>query len=205
MKAGVKELLVISQDTSAYGLDLKYAESPWKGRALPARFLDLCAALGELGAWVRLHYVYPYPHVDERHPADGGGQDPPLPRHPLPARLARRAEGHAPPRRAGEDAGAASRAGATMCPDLAIRSTFIVGFPGETEADFQLLLDWLREAKLVARRLLPLRAGRGRTRQRSSRRGAGRGEGRALAPLHGGRAGGERGAACAASSAARST
>ncbi len=95
VKAGVKELLVISQDTSAYGLDIKYAESPWKGAPLAARFLDLCRALGDLGAWVRLHYVYPYPHVDDVIPLMAGGQDPPLSRHPLPAREPEGAEGDA--------------------------------------------------------------------------------------------------------------
>ena len=116
VQAGVKELLVISQDTSAYGLDIKYAESRWQGRPLKARFLELCEALGSLGAWVRLHYVYPYPHVDDGAAADGGGQDPALSRHSLPARLAARAEGHAPPRAPGEDAGAARAAGARSAP-----------------------------------------------------------------------------------------
>ena len=149
VKAGVKELLVISQDTSAYGLDIKYAESTWKGRPLKARFLDLCRGAGlarRLGApALRLSL----PARRRRAAADGGGQDPPLSRHPLPARLAARAQGHAPARAPGEDAGAARSAGAQICPDLAVRSTFIVGFPGETEEDFALLLDWLKEARLA--------------------------------------------------------
>ncbi len=146
--AGVKELLVISQDTSAYGLDLKYATSPWKGRALPARFQDLCAALGELGVWVRLHYVYPYPHVDAVIPLMAEGKI--LPYLDIPFQHASPAVLKAMRRPAAAERTleriAAWRA---LCPDLAIRSTFIVGFPGETEEDFQMLLDWLREAKLA--------------------------------------------------------
>ena len=148
VKAGVKELLVVSQDTSAYGLDLKYAESPWKGRPLKARFLDLATALGELGAWVRLHYVYPYPHVDEVIPLMAEGRL--LPYLDIPFQ-------HAAPnvlkamRRPGAQGDTLKRLEKwrAICPDLAVRSTFIVGFPGETEADFQLLLDWLKEARLA--------------------------------------------------------
>ena len=147
VKAGVKELLVISQDTSAYGLDLKYAESPWKGAGLPARFLDLCTALGELGAWVRLHYVYPYPHVDGVIPLMAEGKI--LPYLDIPFQHASPAVLKAMRRpAAGEKTLERLACWRTLCPDLAIRSTFIVGFPGETEADFKLLLDWLREAKL---------------------------------------------------------
>ena len=147
VKAGVKELLVISQDTSAYGLDLKYAESPWKGAGLPARFLDLCTALGELGAWVRLHYVYPYPHVDGVIPLMAEGKI--LPYLDIPFQHASPAVLKAMRRpAAGEKTLERLARWRDMCPDLAIRSTFIVGFPGETEADFVLLLDWLREAKL---------------------------------------------------------
>ena len=145
--AGVKELLVISQDTSAYGLDLKYAESAWKGDPLAARFLDLSRALGSLGAWVRLHYVYPYPHVDDVIPLMAEGLV--LPYLDIPFQ-------HASPavlkamRRPGKQEKTAARIAKwrEQCPDLAIRSTFIVGFPGETEADFQMLLDFVREAKL---------------------------------------------------------
>jgi ribosomal protein S12 methylthiotransferase len=147
VRAGVKELLVISQDTSAYGLDLKYAESPWKGAPLKARFLDLSRALGELGAWVRLHYVYPYPHVDDVIPLMAEGKV--LPYLDIPFQ-------HASPtilkamRRPAAQEKTAERISRwrEICPDLAIRSTFIVGFPGESEADFELLLAWLREAKI---------------------------------------------------------
>jgi ribosomal protein S12 methylthiotransferase len=147
VKAGVKELLIISQDTSAYGLDLKYATSPWKGAALAARFLDLTKALGELGAWVRLHYVYPYPHVDQVIPLMAEGKI--LPYLDIPFQ-------HASPkvlkamRRPAAGARTLDRLAAwrRQCPDLAIRSTFIVGFPGETEEDFKHLLDWLGEARL---------------------------------------------------------
>ena len=147
VRAGVKELLVISQDTSAYGLDIKYAESPWRGRPLKARFLDLAAALGELGAWVRLHYVYPYPHVDDVIPLMAAGKL--LPYLDIPFQ-------HASPkvlkamRRPAHQERTLERIARwrEVCPDLAIRSTFIVGFPGETEEDFSLLLAWLQEARL---------------------------------------------------------
>ncbi len=146
-KAGVKELLVISQDTSAYGLDIKYAASDWKGRAVSARFFDLARALGEFGIWVRLHYVYPYPHVDEVIPLMAEGRV--LPYLDIPFQ-------HASPdvlRRMKRPAAQEKtleriQAWREICPDLTLRSTFIVGFPGETEADFQMLLDWLDEAEL---------------------------------------------------------
>jgi ribosomal protein S12 methylthiotransferase len=147
VKAGVKELLVISQDTSAYGLDLRYAESPWRDKTVAARFLDLTRELATLGAWVRLHYVYPYPHVDEVVGLMNGGNV--LPYIDVPFQ-------HAAPnvlkamRRPGNQEKTLERIRAwrAICPDIAIRSTFIVGFPGETEEDFRLLLDWLGEAKL---------------------------------------------------------
>ncbi|MGD9783589.1 MAG: 30S ribosomal protein S12 methylthiotransferase RimO [Hyphomicrobiaceae bacterium] len=147
VKAGVKELLVISQDTSAYGVDLKYAASDWRGAPLKARFLDLTKALGSLGAWVRLHYVYPYPHVDDVIPLMAEGHV--LPYLDIPFQ-------HASPkvlkamRRPAAQEKTADRIAAWRrgCPDLAIRSTFIVGFPGETDEDFELLLSWLREARL---------------------------------------------------------
>jgi ribosomal protein S12 methylthiotransferase len=147
VKAGVKELLVISQDTSAYGLDIKYATSPWRGKPLAARFLDLSQAMGSLGAWVRMHYVYPYPHVDDVIPLMAEGKI--LPYLDIPFQ-------HASPkvlkamRRPGNQDKTAARIAKwrQVCPDLAIRSTFIVGFPGETEEDFQMLLDWLGEARL---------------------------------------------------------
>ena len=145
--AGVKELLVISQDTSAYGLDLKYAASEWKDREVRAKFIDLARELGELGVWVRLHYVYPYPHVDEVISLMADGQvlpylDIPF-QHASPAVLKRM-------RRPAAQEETLSRIGQwrAACPSLTIRSSFIVGFPGETEADFSLLLDWLGEAEL---------------------------------------------------------
>ena len=147
VKAGVKELLVISQDTSAYGLDLKYAPSQWGDREVRAKFLDLAAALGEFGAWVRLHYVYPYPHVDEVIGLMADGKI--LPYLDIPFQ-------HASPtvlRRMRRPAAQAKtldriRAWRAACPDLTIRSSFIVGFPGETDAEFDELLQWLDEAEI---------------------------------------------------------
>jgi ribosomal protein S12 methylthiotransferase len=145
--AGVKEILVISQDTSAYGVDLKYAPSRWKDRDVRARFIELAAALGTLGAWIRLHYVYPYPHVDAVIPLMAEGNvlpylDIPF-QHASPAVLRRM-------RRPAMQERTLERIARwrEICPDLTIRSTFIVGFPGETEDDFRLLLDWLQEAQL---------------------------------------------------------
>jgi len=147
VKAGVKELLVISQDTSAYGLDIKYAESIWRGAPLKARFLDLSQALGELGAWVRMHYVYPYPHVDDVIPLMAEGKL--LPYLDIPFQHASPAVLKAMRRPAHQERTAARIADwRKICPDLAIRSTFIVGFPGETEEDFNVLLEWLAEAKI---------------------------------------------------------
>ncbi len=147
VKAGVKELLVISQDTSAYGLDIKYAESPWKGSPLKAKFLDLSRALGDLGVWVRMHYVYPYPHVDDVIPLMAEGKI--LPYLDIPFQHASPSVLKAMRRPAHQEKTAARIATwRNICPDLAVRSTFIVGFPGETEADFQILLDWMREAKI---------------------------------------------------------
>ena len=145
--AGVKELLVISQDTSAYGIDLKYASSSWKGREVAAKFITLARALGELGVWIRLHYVYPYPHVDEVIPLMAEGKalpylDVPF-QHASPDVLKRMKRPAAQ-----EQTLERIRQWRAICPDLTIRSTFIVGFPGETEADFQMLLDWLAEAEL---------------------------------------------------------
>ncbi len=146
-RAGVKELLVVSQDTSAYGLDLSYATSPFQDREVSARFLDLARELGKIGPWVRLHYVYPYPHVDEVVALMSGGGL--LPYLDVPFQ-------HASPkvlkamRRPGNQEKTLERIRAwrAIQPDLTIRSTFIVGFPGETEEDFQMLLDWLGEARL---------------------------------------------------------
>ena len=145
--SGVKELLVISQDTSAYGIDLKYRLDFWEGRPLRTRMQELCNALGELGVWVRLHYVYPYPHVDEIIPLMAEGRI--LPYLDVPFQ-------HGSPRilKAMKRPAAAVntlervRRWREICPDLVLRSTFIVGFPGETDDDFEVLLDFLEEAQL---------------------------------------------------------
>ena len=147
VKAGVKELLVISQDTSAYGVDIKYATSKFRGRDVRARFYDMAKELGELGAWVRMHYVYPYPHVDDVIPLMAEGKI--LPYLDIPFQ-------HAAPgvlkamRRPANQEKVLERLAKWrgLCPDIAVRSTFIVGFPGETDADFEYLLSWLAEAKL---------------------------------------------------------
>ncbi len=147
VESGTRELLVISQDTSAYGVDLKYKLDFVDGSALETRMQDLAVALGELGVWVRLHYVYPYPHVDKVIPLMAEGKI--LPYLDIPFQ-------HASPRilklmkRPGNQEKTLERIKAwrEICPDLVIRSTFIVGFPGETEDDFQMLLDWLEEAQL---------------------------------------------------------
>ncbi|MCA0423836.1 MAG: 30S ribosomal protein S12 methylthiotransferase RimO, partial [Proteobacteria bacterium] len=147
VKAGVKELLVISQDTSAYGVDLKYAPSMWGDREVRTRFYDLAKELGGLGAWVRLHYVYPYPHVDEAIQLMADGVV--LPYLDIPFQHAAPNVLKAMKRPAHQEKTLDRiRKWREICPDLAIRSTFIVGFPGETEEDFQMLLDWLTEAKL---------------------------------------------------------
>lgn len=147
VQAGVKELLVIAQDTSAYGVDLKYRTGFWHGRPVKTRLLELAQALGGLGVWVRLHYVYPYPHVDAVIPLMAEGKI--LPYLDVPLQ-------HASPRilkamrRPAERDGTLERIRRwrEICPDLTLRSTFIVGFPGETEEDFQQLLDFLAEAEL---------------------------------------------------------
>jgi len=147
VKAGVKELLVISQDTSAYGVDVKYRSGFWGGRPLKTRFTELAQALGELGVWVRLHYVYPYPHVDEVIPLMSEGKL--LPYLDIPFQ-------HASPRilkamrrpAAAENTLARIRRWRELCPDITLRSTFIVGFPGETEQDFEELLAFLAAAEL---------------------------------------------------------
>lgn len=147
VKSGVKELLVISQDTSAYGVDTKYRTGFWNGRPLKTRMKELCEALGELGVWTRLHYVYPYPHVSDIVPMMAEGKilpylDIPF-QHGSPnvLKLMKR-PAHA------ENTLARIKSWRDVCPDLVLRSTFIVGFPGETEDDFQILLDWLEEAQL---------------------------------------------------------
>jgi ribosomal protein S12 methylthiotransferase len=145
--AGTKELLVISQDTSAYGVDLRHASWPWKGGEVRAHMTDLARELGKLDAWVRLHYVYPYPHVDRVIPLMAEGLV--LPYLDIPFQ-------HAAPsvlkamRRPANEARVLERIRAwrEICPDIAIRSSFVVGFPGETDADFDYLLDWLEQAQL---------------------------------------------------------
>jgi len=145
--AGVRELLVISQDTSAYGVDLKYKLDFWDGRPVKTRMKELCEALGSLGIWVRLHYVYPYKHVDEIIPLMADGRI--LPYLDVPFQ-------HGSPRilklmkrpAAAENTLERIHRWREICPDLAIRSTFIVGFPGETDEDFEVLLDFLQEAQL---------------------------------------------------------
>ena len=147
VKAGVKELLVISQDTSAYGVDVKYRTGFWGGRPVRTRMTELCRALGELGVWVRLHYVYPYPHVDEVIALMAEGKL--LPYLDVPFQ-------HASPRilklmkrpASSEKNLDRIRAWRKACPEITIRSTFIAGFPGETEAEFEELLDFLRDAEL---------------------------------------------------------
>jgi len=147
VKSGVKELLVISQDTSAYGVDIKYRTGFWNGRPVKSRMTELCEALSELGVWVRLHYVYPYPHVDELIPLMAEGKI--LPYLDIPFQHASPKVLKAMKRPAFEDKTLARiKAWREICPELTIRSTFIVGFPGETEEDFQYLLDWLTEAQL---------------------------------------------------------
>ena len=144
---GVRELLVISQDTSAYGVDLKYASREWRGRSWRTRMTELCTGLAELGVWTRLHYVYPYPHVDEVMPLMAAGRL--LPYLDIPFQ-------HASPRilklmkRPGNIDKTLERIGRwrKAVPELTLRSTFIVGFPGETDAEFENLLDFLREARL---------------------------------------------------------
>jgi ribosomal protein S12 methylthiotransferase len=147
VRGGVRELLVISQDTSAYGSDLRYRPVQWRERSIDTRFIDLARELGELGVWVRLHYVYPYPHVDAVIPLMASGKvlpylDIPF-QHASPAVLRRmRRPAHA------ENTLARIHGWRRECPELTLRSTFIVGFPGESAADFELLLAWLDEAQL---------------------------------------------------------
>ena len=147
--AGVKELLVISQDTSAYGVDVKYRTGFFNGRPLKTRMNELCAELGKLGVWVRLHYVYPYPHVDEVVPLMSDGGSGVLPYLDVPFQHASRRILKLMKRPANsENTLERIRAWRAIRPCLTIRSTFIVGFPGETEAEFEELLDFLEEAQL---------------------------------------------------------
>jgi len=145
--AGVKELLIVSQDTSAYGLDLKYQSRRWRGRELQTRFYDLAEALGELGIWARMHYVYPYPHVDEVVPLMAAGKILPyldIPFQHANSRILKLMKRPA----AAENNLERIRVWRKICPDLTIRSTFIVGFPGETEQEFEELLQFLSEAQM---------------------------------------------------------
>ncbi len=147
VRAGVQEILVISQDTSAYGVDLKYAAQPWRGVPRRARFYDLASALGELGVWIRLHYVYPYPHVDQVIELMAAGKVLPyldIPFQHASARILKLMKRPA----AAENTLERIAAWRRVVPDITIRSTFIVGFPGETEQDFEDLLEWLRVAQL---------------------------------------------------------
>jgi ribosomal protein S12 methylthiotransferase len=147
VKAGVKELLVVSQDTSAYGVDVRYRTGFWGGRPLKTRMTELVQALGGLGVWVRLHYVYPYPHVDEVVPLMADGRV--LPYLDVPFQHANRRILKAMKRPASAENNLTRvRKWREICPDLTVRSTFIVGFPGETESEFQELLDFLEEAQL---------------------------------------------------------
>jgi ribosomal protein S12 methylthiotransferase len=146
-RAGAKELLVIAQDTSAYGVDLKYRMDFWGGRPLKTRMYELCAALGELGIWVRLHYVYPYPHVDNVIPLMAEGRILPYLDVPLQHGSPRVLKAMRRPAAAGNTLERITK-WRSICPEITIRSTFIVGFPGETEDDFEQLLDFLEEARL---------------------------------------------------------
>jgi ribosomal protein S12 methylthiotransferase len=145
--AGVKELLVVSQDTSAYGLDLKYQERNWRGNAYRSRFYDLANALGELDIWVRMHYVYPYPHVDEIVPLMAEGKILPyldVPFQHASSRILKLMKRPA----AAENNLERIKSWRSSCPDMTLRSTFIVGFPGETEQEFEDLLQFLTEAQM---------------------------------------------------------
>lgn len=147
VNAGVRELLVISQDTGAYGSDLKYAESAYKGQSYAARITDLCRALGEMGVWIRLHYIYPYPHIDDLIPLMAEGLI--LPYLDIPFQHASHDILKAMRRPAHQEKTLDRlQRWRTVAPDIAIRSTFIVGFPGETEDDFSHLLQWLEAAEL---------------------------------------------------------
>lgn len=145
--AGVKELLVISQDTSAYGIDTKYQPIEWQGKTVSTRFYDLCEQLGELGIWVRLHYVYPYPHVDQIIPLMRDGLILPYLDIPLQHANSRILKAMKRPA-SSENTLLRIASWREICPDITLRSTFIVGFPGETESEFEELLDFLEEAQL---------------------------------------------------------
>jgi ribosomal protein S12 methylthiotransferase len=147
VEAGTKELLIISQDTSAYGVDIKHAESKWRDTMVRAHVLDLSRALGDLGVWVRLHYIYPYPHVDNVIPLMAEGKI--LPYLDIPFQHSSHSVLKAMRRPANQEKTLERiRRWRDICPDIVLRSTFIVGFPGETEADFEHLMEWLQEAQL---------------------------------------------------------
>ena len=147
VKSGVKELLVISQDTSAYGVDIKYRTGFWQGQPVKSSMLELCRALGEMGVWVRLHYVYPYPHVDNVIPLMAEGKI--LPYLDIPFQHASHAVLKNMKRPAHQEKTLDRiHNWRQQCPDLTLRSTFIAGFPGETDRDFEILLEWLKEAQL---------------------------------------------------------
>ena len=146
-EAGVNELLVISQDTSAYGIDTRYEEVQWQGKTVSTRFYDLCEQLGELGIWVRLHYVYPYPHVDDIIPLMRDGLILPYLDIPLQHASSRVLKAMKRPA-SSENTLARIAKWRDICPDITLRSTFIVGFPGETDDEFQELIDFLKAAKL---------------------------------------------------------
>ncbi|ORE85232.1 ribosomal protein S12 methylthiotransferase [Oceanococcus atlanticus] len=147
VRGGVKELLVIAQDTSAYGVDIKYRSGQWREREWQTRMYDLCQALGELDAWTRLHYVYPYPHVDEVIPLMAEGKILPYLDIPLQHGSPRVLKAMRRPA-AAENTLERIKTWRSICPDITLRSTFIVGFPGETDEDFEILLDFLHEAQL---------------------------------------------------------
>ena len=167
VRAGVRELLVISQDTSAYGIDTKYRTGFWNGRPLKTRMQELCEALGEFGIWVRLHYVYPYPHVDNVIPLMAEGKI--LPYLDVPfqhgsTEVLKRMKRPAAAEKSLERIGSWR----AICPDITLRSTFIVGFPGETDADFETLLDFIREVPTGSRGLFSVLPRKGCSRQRAS-------------------------------------
>ena len=147
VNAGVKELLIISQDTSAYGVDVKYRTGFWQGRPIKTRLTELASALGEFGVWVRLHYVYPYPHVDEVIPLMAEGKILPYLDVPLQHASTRVLKAMKRPASAENNLARIQR-WREICPDITLRSTFIVGFPGETEAEFEELLQFLQAARL---------------------------------------------------------
>jgi ribosomal protein S12 methylthiotransferase len=182
--AGVRELLIVSQDTSAYGVDVKYRTGFWGGKPLRTKLYDLASALGELGIWVRMHYVYPYPHVDDIMPLMAEGKILPYLDVPFQHASPRILKAMKRPANA-ENNLERIRAWREICPDITIRSTFIAGFPGETDAEFEELLDFLGEARLDRVGCFRLLTGRWRDGQRSCRARCRRGARRAQAASDG--------------------